>query len=98
MNTNKIFKWAAGALCLTAAVGTTSCADSFLDREPDGYYATKDQIAEAAKWNEIAGKRTAAKPMRVCMNCGEPWRRTAIATTQICPMPSGRCACAPKAF
>ena len=51
MNTNKIFKWAAGALCLTAAVVTTSCADSFLDREPDGYYATKDQIAEAAKWN-----------------------------------------------
>lgn len=51
MNTKNIFKWAAGALCLTTAVLTTSCSSDFLDREPEGYYATNKQVSEAAKWN-----------------------------------------------
>lgn len=51
MNTKNIFKWAAGALCLATAVLTTSCSSDFLDREPEGYYATDKQVSEAAKWN-----------------------------------------------
>ena len=51
MNTKNIFKWAAGALCLATAVLTTSCSSDFLDREPEGYYATDQQVSEAAKWN-----------------------------------------------
>lgn len=40
--------WAAAAI---SALSLTSCSDDFLDRQPDGYYITDDQMTEAMKWN-----------------------------------------------
>lgn len=39
------------ALAAAAVLSLSSCSDSFLDRDPNGYQITEDQLNEAMKWN-----------------------------------------------